>query len=103
MEQEIYVNVIIRYVVHEKTYRVLWVSAPISFLYWISMDNTERIPKKLGVAEVRAGLELGDYVASGETEIPLMAEDDLTDEAKMHRDRIWNILKDVLEKEPDIY
>lgn len=103
MEQEIYVNEIIRDAVHEKTYRVLWISAPISFLYWISLDTAERIPKKLDAAEVRAGLESGDYVAVGEAEIPLVAEDDLTDEAKKHRDRIWNMLKDVLEKEPDIY
>lgn len=103
MEQEIYVNEIIRDAAHEKTYRVLWISAPISFLYWISLDTAERIPKKLDAAEVRAGLESGDYVAVGEAEIPLMAEDDLTDEAKKHRDRIWNMLKDVLEKEPDIY
>lgn len=103
MEQEIYVNEIIRDAVHEKTYRVLWISAPISFLYWISLDTAERIPKKLDAAEVRAGLESGDYVAVGEAEIPLVAEDDLTNEAKKHRDRIWNMLKDVLEKEPDIY
>ena len=103
MEQEIYVNEIIRDAVHEKTYRVLWISAPISFLYWISLDTAERIPKKLDAAEVRAGLESGDYVSVGEAEIPLVAEDDLTNEAKKHRDRIWNMLKDVLEKEPDIY
>lgn len=103
MEQEIYVNEIIRDAIHEKTYRVLWISAPISFLYWISLDTAERIPKKLDAAEVRAGLESGDYVAVGEAEIPLVAEDDLTDEAKKHRDRIWNMLKGVLEKEPDIY
>lgn len=103
MEQEIYVNEIIRDAVHEKTYRVLWISVPISFLYWISLDTAERIPKKLDAVEVRAGLESGDYVAVGEAEIPLVAEDGLTDEAKKHRDRIWNMLKDVLEKEPDIY
>ena len=103
MAQEIYVNEIIRDVVHEKTYRVLWISMPVSFLYWISLDNAERIPKKLDVAEVRAGLESGDYVASGETENSLIVEDELADEAKAHRDRIWNMLKDALEKEPDIY
>lgn len=86
---EIYVNEIIRYVVHEKTYQVLWISTPVSFLYWISLDNAERIPKKLDVAEIGAGLESGDYVASGETEISLMDEDKLADETKMHRDRIW--------------
>ena len=103
MAQEIYVNEIIRDVVHEKTYRVLWISMPVSFLYWISMDNTERIPKKLDVAEVREGLESGDYVASGETENSLIVEDELADEAKTHRDRIWNMLKDALENEPDIF
>ena len=103
MEHEIYVNEVIRDVIHEKTYRVLWISAPISFIYWISLDTAERIPKRLDIAEIRAGLDSGDYVAVEETRIPLVAEDDLTDEAKMHRDRIWNMLKDVLEKEPDIY
>ena len=103
MEQEIYVNEVIRDVIHEKTYRVLWISAPISFIYWISLDTAERIPKRLDIAEIRAGLDSGDYVAVEETRIPLVAEDDLTDEEKMHRDRIWNMLKDVLEKEPDIY
>ena len=103
MEQEIYVNEVIRDVIHEKTYRVLWISAPISFIYWISLDTAERIPKRLDTAEIRAGLDSGDYVAVEETRIPLVAEDDLTDEEKMHRDRIWNMLKDVLEKEPDIY
>ena len=103
MEHEIYVNEVIRDVIHEKTYRVLWISAPISFIYWISLDTAERIPKRLDTAEIRAGLDSGDYVAVEETRIPLVAEDDLTDEEKMHRDRIWNMLKDVLEKEPDIY
>ncbi len=103
MEQEIYVNEIIRDVVHEKTYRVLWISTQVSFLYWISLDSTERIPRKLDAVEVRAGLESGDYVAVGETENFPFAEDNLTEESKMHRDRIWGMLKDVLEKEPDIY
>lgn len=103
MDQEIYVNEIIRDVIHEKTYRVLWISTPISFIYWISLDTAERIPKRLDVAEVRAGLDSGDYVAVEETKISLVAEDDLTDGAKMHRDKIWNMLKDALEKEPDIY
>lgn len=75
----------------------------IRVIYWISLDTVERIPKRLDATEVRAGLDSGDYVAVEETRIPLVAEDDLTDEAKMHRDRIWNMLKDVLEKEPDIY
>lgn len=103
MGQEIYVNEIIRDVVHEKTYRVLWISTPVLFLYWISLDSIERIPRKLDVAEIRAGLESGDYVAVGETENIPFAEDNLTEEAKMHRDRIWSMLKGALEKEPDIY
>lgn len=69
MGQEVYVNGIIRDVVCEKIYRVLWISIPVSFLYWISLDNAKRIPKKLDIAEVRAELESGNYVSSGEKEL----------------------------------
>ena len=80
---------------------MLWISAPTSFIYWISLDTAERISKRGDVAEIRAGLASGDYVAVEKTKISLVAEDDLTDEAKMHRDKIWNMLKDALEKESE--
>jgi hypothetical protein len=85
-------------------YLVLWMDPSSGRGYWYDLESSLRTPGKFLLADVAAGEATGRY----ETQqfVPdkaVRAEETLTDTERMHRDRVWDVMKEALESEPEIY
>lgn len=101
MEQNIFINEVVRIGKEEQLYRVLWVSPEQEYGYWISLENQTRVPEKFICREMVENISTGEITV---VEDPIrIYEGSVAENAKEKRDKWWRILKPVLECEPDIY
>ena len=86
----------------KKEYRILWVSKSSEPSYWIPLSDAGNTPLCFNCDEVTAGISTGHYAILPDT---WSAKDmgDIPETWKQRRDRIWALVKDAVEKEPDIY
>lgn len=103
MMQSVCVNDVIRDVEQEKSYRILWVSNPPEYVYWISLHDTGTVPKKIALSVITEALETERFEITSEPNARVINEGTLTKEEKKRRDKIWAILGKALENEPDIF
>ena len=85
-----------------KEYRVLWVSEDQKEGYWISLSDPGNIPMPFSCQEVTEGLRSGSFALSPEKHV-MNSGRPPTKAAKEHRDKAWNLIKDAVANEPEIY
>ena len=94
-------NQILRDTVRDIAFRILYVSDD-GTGYWIDLDSSSNIPKPFSVSEAREKLQIGIFEEMVETAAANFARNLSPNEIK-HRDKNWNLIKNIAAKEPDIY
>lgn len=98
----IFPNEILVDVEEEKNYRVLWIDEKNSYTYLIDIDEKVTLPFLKKVDEIINNIVLGVIIK--ERKIPIiMDEEEVSARAIEIRDTAWNIIKDIVNKEPEIY
>jgi hypothetical protein len=85
-------------------YLVLWIDPNNDCGYWYDLSSSSRKPREFKMADIQTAekngrYELQDFISTQ----PILTEATITDTAKQHRDRLWEIIKPAVESEPDIY
>ena len=101
---EVYVNKVINDSESGAQYLVLWIAPENDYGYWHALNNSSRVPTRFVMEDVVKSLSDYRFVADDFAD-PVMArlDETLTNKEIEHRERIWRIMKPVVESEPDIY
>lgn len=104
MNTEIYVNKSVQDTETGNVYLILWISPGNEYGYWYDLNSSSRKPLPFQFCNIQNGLQSGRY-EEGLCPSPqiIRSEDTLTSKELRHRDRIWGIMKNAVETEPDIY
>ena len=85
-------------------YIVLWIAPGNEYGYWYDLNSRSRKPALFKVNDIIAGEIHGQYEKNSyEPQNMIRTEDSFTEKERIHRDRIWDMLKNAVENEPDIY
>ena len=99
MERSLFVNEVLK--LDEELYRVLWISPDCQYGFWISLDSRNCLPERFEYGRLLQDLQDGNAET---TEDPIKAFDgEVSENAKQRRDEWWEMLRPVLECEPDVY
>ena len=99
MEWNLFVNEVLK--LDEQLYRVLWISPDCQYGFWISLDSRNCLPERFEYDRILQDLQDGNAET---TEDPVKAFDgEVSESAKKRRDERWEMLRSVLECEPDVY
>ena len=96
------VNTVVIDTITGSQYLILWIAPDGSYGYWHNLSSLSRTPVKFIVANVDADIADGIY----ETEvfaIQLRPEETLGIKEREYRDRRWGLIKQIVEREPEIY
>lgn len=96
------VNTVLRRSEDHKEYRVLWTDG-ISKTYWICLGENGNIPKPVKLEELLDGTRKGLFEFAVDTWMPAVFLKDPSPKDIARRNRSWEIVKDIVSKEPDIY
>lgn len=80
--------------------RVLYIAPDHSYLYWIDLVKPAGIPRKESLSEVELQILAGDLYTVEDTWLPPTKS---TGKGEKRREQCWEMLGDVLGKEPAIY
>jgi len=83
-------------------YLVLWIAPDGSYGYWHNLSSSSRTPVKFIAADANAGIANGKYAADIFS-VQLRPEETLSVKERAYRDKNWNLIRPIIEKEPDIY
>ena len=100
---EICVNKLINDMDIGTEYLVLWVAPENDYGYWYDLKSNTRKPLMFSTDSIIDPNSVGRYELHDFTPEKLRDETTLTDSERNHRDRIWDMVKYALEREPDIY
>ena len=99
MELNLFVNEVLK--MNERLYRILWISPDRQYGYWISLGRQNRLPERFEYDWLSQAIQDGQAETADD---PIKAfEGEISESAKQKRDEWWEVLKPVLECEPDIY
>ena len=99
MERNLFVNEVLK--MDEQLYRVLWISPDRQYGYWISLGSEGRLPERFEYDRLLQAIQDGQAETA---EDPVKAFDgEVPEGAKQKRDEWWEMLRPVLEREPEIY
>ena len=96
------VNTVVTDIITGTQYLILWVAPDRLYGYWHNLSSPSRIPMKFITVDVDAGIADGKY----ETDIFAMGlrpEETLSAKERGYRDRRWDLIKKIVELEPEIY
>jgi len=96
------VNTVVTDLISETQHLILWIASDGSHGYWYNLSSTSLTPLKFIVYDVEAGITNGNY----ETDIftfQLRSEETLSIKERDIRDKRWDIIKQIVEIEPEIY
>ncbi|MFG3613496.1 Mu transposase C-terminal domain-containing protein [Rummeliibacillus stabekisii] len=97
------VNELIKDLVNEKIYRLLWIDEVYDFSYVIDIEDSKGVPKMFKMKEIYEGIVLGTFIKleSPNTEKQLLHK--MNEKGLAIRDKAWSIIKDIVKEEPLIY
>jgi len=100
----VYVNNVITDTAADAQFLVLWVASGNDYGYWHNLNSRSKVPIRFTMTDIVDGLS-DDKYGIGSLANPGITRPDETFSAKElgHRDRIWDIMKTIVETEPDIY
>lgn len=100
---KIYNNEILFNKLDNKKYRVLWIDNGNKYAFLIAMDDENALPILKKIVEITEDLIEGD-LEKVNSDLTLVMDDSLISENSLKkRDKAWNIIKDAVIQEPDIY
>lgn len=98
------VNELIKDVESEKIYRLLWIDEGNFVTYLIELDNDKSLPYLVNIKEISQGLINHTYVKlSDDKTDTVLLDEDISEKMLFHRDKAWNIIKNLVLDEPTIY
>lgn len=100
---EICVNKLINDLDIGTEYLVLWVAPENNYGYWYDLTSKARKPLMFSIDALTDASYVGRYEFSNYTINNQRDEGILSDSERSHRDRIWSMMKEIVECEPDIY
>ena len=95
------VNQVIEDLQSNSFYRILWISSDRTEAYWIPMDGNARMPKEFQPGKVLEGIDQNVYALVPDRWMPPVSEVRTSHAQK--RDHAWNLICDIVAKEPAIY
>ncbi|MEC1698140.1 Mu transposase C-terminal domain-containing protein [Schinkia azotoformans] len=85
----------------EKTYRILWIDTGYFISYVIDINEKNALPFLIAIKEIEENVKSGDYtirVGKGHFLKRIPTTKDIE-----HRDKTWNIIKELVDLKPDIF
>jgi len=82
---------------------VLWVASDNEYGYWYDLNSSSRKPAKFIASDVIAGENGGKYEVADHPFESSRPESTLSETEKVHRDKIWAMMRAAVEQEPEIY
>ena len=101
--EKIGINQIIHDIRKTRYLRILWIDYPQDILYWIQMDSKQNIPSMYSVRSLQDGLSSGEYEYAPDRWLPAVTLKEYGEADIRCRDRVWDIVKDAVLREPEIY
>jgi len=83
-------------------YLVLWIALDGSYGYWHNLSSSSRTPVKFNAVDANADIANGKY-ETGIFTVQLRPEETLSVKERAYRDKYWDLIRPIIEKEPDIY
>ena len=97
------INQVIHDLEQDCDYRILWTAASPDFpSYWMKLPGSTNVPKAIDLKDVSAGIESGRYSFAPDIWRPVRSGD-AGETALRLRDNAWELIKDAVQNEPDIY
>jgi hypothetical protein len=96
------VNMVVTDLTTEAQYLILWIAPNGNYGYWYSLSDVSLTPMKFIVYDIDEGIVNGDY----ETDVfsvRLYPEETISIKEREICDKRWNIIKQIVECEPEIY
>ena len=100
MDSPILVNQVIHFVEKNLDFRVLWNVDP---GFWICLTTRSNIPVRFSLPEIISGIENGNYTFIPDLWLAGGTMHQPSEAAIRNRERIWNLIRDVVCNEPDIF
>lgn len=100
---EIFVNKVVRDLDTGAEFLVLWLAPGNRYGYWYDLTSNSRVPQRFSLSSLTDEVNIGRYEFSDFISAETYDEGILTDSQRAHRDRIWNMMRNAVEYEPDIY
>lgn len=97
------VNEILKDVHGERIFRVLWIDSENVLLYVIDIYEPNAFPVARKVEELRDEIALGELIKVKEDPFLLLVAGEISDAQIEKRDKDWDIIRDIVDQEPDIY
>lgn len=83
------------------SFRTLWISPDREEAYWISLAKSAQVPKTFPLCIIEEGIQSGRYAIILDSSVNENKQP--TANAIRHRDQAWNIISDIVSREPAIY
>jgi Integrase core domain/Mu transposase, C-terminal len=107
MATKIFVNDLIQWVDslgESRIDRILWIDTNYCIAYSIDINGRNSLPEAKNISEIEESIELGQAIKYEQDPWgKIVVEEELPDSHKNIRDTAWQIISDVVIKEPDIY
>jgi len=100
---KIYAGKTISYFESGAQYLVLWVSLNNEYGYWYDLNSRSQKTPKLILGDIIADESSGKCEISDFLPPAIRTEESLTDAERLHRDRLWEMMRHAVESEPEIY
>lgn len=101
----IFVNQLIDYNLEPvRKERVLWLNSEENTAYVINILNNKSLPEKRLISDLLTDLTDGvAIISSNDPFVSLIDDNSISDKNKLIRNNRWNLIKDIVNIEPDIY
>ncbi|MBT2639378.1 Mu transposase C-terminal domain-containing protein [Bacillus sp. ISL-39] len=100
---EIYSNEILVYVTDGKKYRVLWVDPNNQYTFLIDIEDNKALPLIRKVNDIVEDIIQETIIKERKSSLMIDSEDGIGKRALEIRDKAWDIIKDAVIQEPNIY
>ena len=103
MNNELYVNMLLKATDNDDYYRILWISEDMRNIYLFNITKSE-MPELLVCDEIMRQIEKQSFVVQ-ETDpfLKIVKENELTKKERAARDNIWAVMSGSVTSEPEIY
>ncbi|MFD2170073.1 Mu transposase C-terminal domain-containing protein [Tumebacillus lipolyticus] len=97
------INDLLREEQEGRHFRVLWIDPDNKICYLIDVENNTAIPFLRKVEELTDEILQGEYVKTKEDSFLPYLHDDVPEAHEQKRDKAWEIIRELVNQEPDIY
>ena len=96
------INSVIKGLQDDSEHRVIWAEKD-GECYCINLAKAENVPQCFSYNDIVNGLNEGKYALVGDTWFVHRNPADITSKAEQRKEWAWNIIRDIVKKEPDVY